>query len=706
MIAGQERNTLSVAPGEAVTFYMSSAGAAGATSRCTIDIGQFAFAADDLGTVDAATIKNSAELTFVPKAASHMHDVPDNVTTHSHPSDKSCEDWVMPYTFTVPQDWESGIYAARCVDPDSSQCYIVFIVRPKLTNRNKFLLLANVNTWNAYNPWGNGSQFSGFSRYTNPPVSTDPPNPFTLSYVRPNPVAINLGIKDSDETSDTAARNTSWNSRHLARGELWVLSWLRRAGYSVDVYSDLDWHFGVDGAIDYDAVILSTHPEYWSTSMYNNRKLYLDLGGSLIYLGGNAIFEAVEIDAAGKSMKVYGQSSGINERRNKFRDLGLYERELLGIRYLEPNVGWTATFNPYVVRAPAHRFFTGTNAVTGTLLGLKGWNFRPYSATAGLDQGCASGWETDSVDTEATLKTIVLAEDQDIASNNNRAQTVYGENEGGGFVFSVGSITFGGSLVIDKGLQRLVGNALDAARRRRATASSSSLTKAYAIGAGDVAQSPGGRVWVVRTNGTIWYSDDLGVGFARTDAAGFSRAAAAADETLWAVGFNGTLWSRVPANGAWQRTGAANLCDVAVSQAGRIWVAGTDATIRYSDNAGSTFTQIHASGFHRVAVAPDGTLWAVGLNGTLWYLPHSQSYPQTITTWVQTVASGMGDVAVSPAGRVWVAGTNGTIWYSDDAGATWTQINASGFGQIATGPAGRVWAAGFDGTLWGGTLLS
>jgi hypothetical protein len=42
------------------------------------------------------------------------------------------------------------------------------------------------------------------------------------------------------------------------------------------------------------------------------------------------------------------------------------------------------------------------------------------------------------------------------------ANMVYYTHPGGGFVFSVGSMTFGGSLVVDDKIQRILRNALDA----------------------------------------------------------------------------------------------------------------------------------------------------------------------------------------------------------------------------------------------------
>ena len=46
----------------------------------------------------------------------------------------------------------------------------------------------------------------------------------------------------------------------------------------------------------YAALIMSTHPEYWSTEMYDALEKYLGEEGNLVYLGGNGIYWRVTID--------------------------------------------------------------------------------------------------------------------------------------------------------------------------------------------------------------------------------------------------------------------------------------------------------------------------------------------------------------------------------------------------------------------------
>ena len=83
-----------------------------------------------------------------------------------------------------------------------------------------------------------------------------------------------------------------FNPHHLTRAELWILGWLERElGDAPDVYTDLDFHDGIVNRGHYRTLVLNTHPEYWTEQMYDNLEAFLRSGGSLLYLGGNGIYE-------------------------------------------------------------------------------------------------------------------------------------------------------------------------------------------------------------------------------------------------------------------------------------------------------------------------------------------------------------------------------------------------------------------------------
>src|SRR5207237_998408 len=79
-----------------------------------------------------------------------------------------------------------------------------------------FLVVANTNTWNAYNAWG------GQSNYTSNGDGV------LLSFERPNPEA-----RPSARTGD------AYQNNHLVAAEVWLQTWLEDSGYRFDVCDDI-----------------------------------------------------------------------------------------------------------------------------------------------------------------------------------------------------------------------------------------------------------------------------------------------------------------------------------------------------------------------------------------------------------------------------------------------------------------------------------
>jgi hypothetical protein len=358
--------------------------------------------------------------------------------------------WSTTFSLQVPADWQSGIYAAYCADNAGNQFYITFIVKPVAARQGAVLALASTNTWTAYNGWG------GYSKY-------GPNTPVVLTCLRPNPATSPV---------DDGVVN------HLTRADLWILNWIEEAGYVPDVITDTDLHQGFSDLGSYGALVLTSHPEYWSMEMMDAVQAYLNGGGSVLYLGGNGMFERCIFSADATSLTFFNGSPSLDRAAAYFRNLQppRPERGILGVAF-RYDYSWggdpsTYVACPYKVMAADHPLFAGTGVANGDLIGQTG--------RQGVNGGGVSGWEMDTSNAgdhsdDGVEVGAAVGNDRGVPPANlqllgrgtnsatHAADLTYYDTGNGGFVFSAGSICFGGSLVEDANLQTIVRNALNQA---------------------------------------------------------------------------------------------------------------------------------------------------------------------------------------------------------------------------------------------------
>jgi len=350
--------------------------------------------------------------------------------------------WSPTVSFAIPASWPSGLYSARVPYADGPSYDVTFVVKPAPTAYRNVAVVANANTWNAYNDWGGGSKYSGVERG---------------SFMRPNPSSAPIG--------------ESFANHHLARAELWMLGWLEAEGYAPHLFTDLDVHNGEIGTA-YDQVVLSAHPEYWTVEMYDWLQAHLQAGGSLLYVAGNGIYEKTTYANDQKELIFLGGVFGGAREPELFRrQPGRAERSLLGVATEDCGVGPA----PFVVLDAAHPLFAGTGVTNGQVFGTASLNIGGGSYTPGR----ASAWEVDSSagpgavgggcnaaaptippsTLPAGLRVVARATNP---TNPSRfgAEIVYYDHPAGGRVVSIGSLTANGSLVIDPILQQIARNAL------------------------------------------------------------------------------------------------------------------------------------------------------------------------------------------------------------------------------------------------------
>ena len=410
---------LSAAPGEQIDFHLSSDG--------IVDVTYLRHVADANGVRSDQVASGQAEPGVQPTPNLAWRD--------------GC-DWPSSLQVTIADEWGSGMYSAKCDNDNGNTAYVTFIVKPRADRRSELAILANVNTWLAYNGWGGSSKYSGRAR---------------VSFLRPCPPASPIG--------------TGFENMHLARAELWILGWLTDEGYRPDVYTDIDFDNGID-MTSYRCLVIGTHPEYWTTRMYDRLVNYLKSGGSLLYLGGNGIFEVgAYTDRQTRMRFLQGVEFGdrtpaIFRRQTRPRP----ERTVLGVTTERCAVDGS----PYEVLLAEHPIFAGTGMSNGELFGDLGLN-------TGFGNGKASAWEVDTVDGpgaeglpvdcsfESGLSPSsalpdgleVLARGTPDPAGRGADMTFY-RHPGGGIVLSAGSLTFGGSLVVSPAIQQIVRNAIAA----------------------------------------------------------------------------------------------------------------------------------------------------------------------------------------------------------------------------------------------------
>jgi N,N-dimethylformamidase len=366
----------------------------------------------------------------------------------------------------------SGLYYLHAENERGEFFSFPWVVAPAAPSA-PVAVLASTNNWNAYNNFGGRSNYINAAglpaapivnarlelpRYTDGAFSewgaaddeAFPP----LSFERPEPGNhVPKGARPSDPIAGRLASS-------LAPAEWRLLAWLEREGHRYDYYAEAQLHDGTLDLDDYRVLILSVHPEYWTRTMFERVRDWADRGGRLIYLGGNGINCEVELptpDTMRCKTHLRAEGGGLGMRdpaspdvyyESRFHRTVAPEATLLGVVTTETGI---MTGAPYRALRADHWAFAGTGLRDGDSFGA-----------ASLHERCsggASGHETDKLSPHAPAGALVLA--KGLNPDDGGAEIVYHERPGGGAVFSVGSITYVASLLVDDAISRVTLNVLE-----------------------------------------------------------------------------------------------------------------------------------------------------------------------------------------------------------------------------------------------------
>ena len=124
------------------------------------------------------------------------------------------------------------------------------------------------------------------------------------------------------------------------------------------------------------------------------------------------------------------------------------EANLLGVVFTNPGI---MTAAPYQVLDADHWCLAGTGLANGDLFGEKSLHMRV--------PGGASGHETDKISAQSPENVELVARGTN--PDKGGAEIVCFETPSGGEVFSVGSITWPASILVDDSVSRITANVLD-----------------------------------------------------------------------------------------------------------------------------------------------------------------------------------------------------------------------------------------------------
>ena len=431
-----------------------------------------------------------------------------------HLHDETVDDarWRPSFVLKIPNAMKSGVYAARIRVKNQStpdhEDYIPFFVRPPTgTTTAKMALVMSTHSYMAYAN-DNLSVNSVIAQLLTGQVPLLQPGDLLLNQERGYGLGTYTSYRDGWGVNVSSRLRPILNMRpkylHVLSPSLWqfnadlhLVDWLKEMGYECDIYTDEDVHReGADLLSRYALVMTGHHPEYTSEQQMDAYHDYQLRGGRFMYLAANGFYwiavphpanpNIIEVRKGDNGTRAWTIAPG--EYCNAFdgkhgglwRVRGRAMSKLLGVTF----TSFGLTYSSYYRRAPDSE------------LPECRWIFRGVGKNEpignfGLVGGGAAGLELDRYDLELGTphRAYLLAHSEGhsdmfvsvteestfnargyIAGGtgdnnpNTRADIVYYKTPNDGAVFSVGSMSWCGSLQhndYDNNVSRIMRNLID-----------------------------------------------------------------------------------------------------------------------------------------------------------------------------------------------------------------------------------------------------
>ena len=422
---------------------------------------------------------------------------------HFHDDDLYDCGWNTDFTFDVPEDFRSGVYAVRLRAGGDEDMVPFFVRAAPGRAQSDACVLIPVFTYTVYANFARGNVDDAYrdrvARWDARPWTPDEHPEYGISTY--NSHSDGSGVAYSSRLRPILNQRSGFCAyadplggsclRHFP-ADTHLLAWLDALDHDFDVVTDEDLDAdGVAAIEQYKVVMTGSHPEYHTPGSLDALTEYTEGGGRLMYLGGNGFYwrvavnpelpGAVEIRRGEGGIRAWAAEPG--EYYNAFdggygglwRNSDRAPQRLAGVGFIAQGDFHGTAYR----RLPASRdpraawIFEG---IDDELLG-----------DFGLSGGGAAGFELDWLDpslgspphalvlarSEQQDDTFMLVPEEILNHYGNRpglpaeelirSEIVFFETPNGGAVFSVGSITFCGSLPhneFDNNISRMLDNVL------------------------------------------------------------------------------------------------------------------------------------------------------------------------------------------------------------------------------------------------------
>ncbi len=414
---------------------------------------------------------------------------------HFHDDDLVDACWEQDFSYTIPADLRSGVYAVHLTTGEFDYWVVFFVVPPRGTARSKVAFLASTATYTVY--LNNRGRFmsTATERYQGRVTMMDGIDTLLIEFGE-------MGLSTYDRHSDGSGvayssrlrplQNFRPTGRHWNFNlDLFIVDWLEKLGGDYDVITEEDLHkHGYALLAPYSVVLTGSHPEYDSFDMLDSIETYLRRGGRFMYMGGNGFYwriahhpsreGVIEVRRAEGGVRAWDAEPGEAFHSFSGEYGGLWRRNmrapqrLVGVGFISQGFD-ACSYYRVTPDAKNPRVAWMFEGVEDELIG----NF-------GILQGGAAGLEIDAVDRALGTPehALVVARSENhsntyelvaeevliphgatdaIINTDIHADLTFFETPEGGAVFSTGSIAYAGSLAwngFDNNIFRLTTNVL------------------------------------------------------------------------------------------------------------------------------------------------------------------------------------------------------------------------------------------------------